>query len=115
MKNELLEKAWAAHGGLDRWNSFDKVHATIVTGGQLFDMKQTPQDSAPREMTVATKYEWASVTPFGSNRTFTSGPIFSFADTTTMSRRREVSLRRNMFLTTLPWRASHFLPGEGRI
>ena len=66
MKNELLEKAWAAHGGLDRWNSFDKVHATIVTGGQLFDLKQTPQDSTPREMTVATKYEWASVTPFGS-------------------------------------------------
>jgi hypothetical protein len=66
MKNELLDKAWAAHGGLDRWNSFDQVHATIVTGGQLFDMKQTPQDSTPREMTVATKYEWASVTPFGS-------------------------------------------------
>ncbi len=54
MKNELLEKAWTAHGGLDRWNSFDEVHATIVTGGQLFDMKQTPQDSTPREMTVAT-------------------------------------------------------------
>ena len=42
------------------------MHATIVTGGQLFEMKQTPQDSTPREMTVATKYEWASVTPFGS-------------------------------------------------
>ena len=61
MKNELLEKAWAAHGGLDHWNSFDRVHATIV-----FEMKQTPQDSTPREMRVATKYEWASVTPFGS-------------------------------------------------
>ena len=39
MKSELLEKAWAAHGGLDHWNSFDKVHATIVTGGQLFEIE----------------------------------------------------------------------------
>jgi hypothetical protein len=46
-------RRWASHGG----NSFDRVHATIVTGGQLYEMKQTPQDSIPREMTVATKYE----------------------------------------------------------
>ena len=42
------------------------VHATIVSGGQLWAMKGTPQDAAPREMKVATKYEWASVEPFGS-------------------------------------------------
>lgn len=29
-------------------------------------MKGVPQDAAPREMKVATKYEWASVAPFGS-------------------------------------------------
>jgi hypothetical protein len=29
-------------------------------------MKGVPQDAALREMKVATKYEWASVAPFGS-------------------------------------------------
>ena len=64
--NELLSLALDAHGGLDQWNTFEFVHATIVTGGQLWAMKGTPQDAAPREMKVATKFEWASVAPFGS-------------------------------------------------
>jgi hypothetical protein len=29
-------------------------------------MKGVLQDTAPREMKVATQYEWASVAPFGS-------------------------------------------------
>ena len=65
--SQLLQKALAAHGGLDHWNSFETVQATIVTGGQLFGMKATPQDATPRRMTVATRREWASVTPFGTN------------------------------------------------
>ena len=64
--NELLSRALDAHGSLDQWNRFDTVHATIVSGGQLWAMKGTPQDAVPREMRVATKYEWASVAPFGS-------------------------------------------------
>jgi hypothetical protein len=67
MASELLERVLLAHGGLDRWNRFDRVQATIVTGGQLFGMRGTPQDSSPRRMTVATKREWASVTPYGAN------------------------------------------------
>jgi hypothetical protein len=67
MACELLEQVLQAHGGLDRWNSFEKVQATIITGGQLFGMKGTPQDSTPRRMTVATKREWASVTPYGAD------------------------------------------------
>jgi hypothetical protein len=66
MANQLLEKVWEAHGGIDRWKSFEMVYATIVSGGQLWDMKHTPQDSTPRQMRVATKYEWASLTPYGS-------------------------------------------------
>jgi hypothetical protein len=66
MASELLQKVLQAHGGLNRWNSFEKIQATIVTGGQLFGMKGTPQDSTPRRMTVATTREWASVTPFGA-------------------------------------------------
>jgi hypothetical protein len=67
MAKDLLQKALAAHGGLDRWNSFETVQATIVTGGQLFGMKGTPQDSTPRRMTVSTRREWASVIPFGAD------------------------------------------------
>jgi hypothetical protein len=63
--NELLSLILDAHGGLEHWSSFEMVHATIVSGGQLWAMKGTPQDPAPREMQVATKYEWASVAPFG--------------------------------------------------
>src|SRR5260370_37157243 len=64
---ELREKARVAHGGLGRWNGFETVQATIITGGQLFGMKGTPQDSTPRRMTVATRREWASVTPYGGD------------------------------------------------
>jgi hypothetical protein len=67
MANDLLQKALAAHGGLDRWNSFETVQATIVTGGQLFGMKGTPQDATPRRMSVSTRREWASVIPFGAD------------------------------------------------
>jgi len=31
---ELLQNALTAHGGLDRWNCFDTVRSTIITGGQ---------------------------------------------------------------------------------
>jgi hypothetical protein len=67
MACELLHEVLQAHGGLDRWNSYEKVQATIVTGGQLFGMKGTPQDPTPRRMTVATRREWASVTPYGAD------------------------------------------------
>ena len=67
MATELLEKALAAHGGLARWSCFATVQATIVTGGQLFGLKGTPQDPTPRRMTVATQREWASVFPYGAD------------------------------------------------
>ena len=63
----LLQKVLEAHGGLNRWSSFSTVHATIVTGGQLFEMKGTPQDATPRRMTVSTNNEWASLKPFGAD------------------------------------------------
>jgi hypothetical protein len=74
--NDLLQHVLDAHGGLEPWSRFNFVQATIVTGGELFAMKNEPQDPIPRRMTVATKKEWASVTPFGSpghKTDFTSG------------------------------------------
>jgi hypothetical protein len=67
MECELLQRALEAHGGLGQWNRFRSLQATIVTTGQLFGMKGTPQEPTPRRMTVATQREWASVTPFGAD------------------------------------------------
>ena len=41
---ELLDQVLTAHGGLVRWNSFNKVCVTIVTGGSLWGMKGLTQD-----------------------------------------------------------------------
>jgi len=61
----LLDRVLIAHGGLDRWNSFNTVRATLVTGGSLWAAKGLTQDSAPRQMTVWLHEQRASVTPFG--------------------------------------------------
>jgi hypothetical protein len=63
--NDLLAQVIAAHGGLDRWNKFKKVTATIVSGGGFWAMKGLVQDPNPREVTVALHQENSSVSPFG--------------------------------------------------
>ncbi|AWM92227.1 hypothetical protein DJ564_16020 [Pseudomonas sp. 31-12] len=64
-EDELLDQVLIAHGGLERWNSFNTVRATLVTGGSLWGAKGLTQDSAPRQMTVWLHEQKASVTPFG--------------------------------------------------
>ena len=64
--NDLLSRILDAHGGMDRWRSFEKVQATIVSGGGLFPLKGVVQDPSPRRMTVWLHEERASVTPFGA-------------------------------------------------
>jgi hypothetical protein len=64
--NELLTRVIDAHGGIDRWNQYQKVEATIVSGGGLFRLKGIPQDSTPRRMTVWLHEERSSVFPFGA-------------------------------------------------
>ena len=76
--SELLDAVLDAHGGLDRWRQFNRVEATIVTGGGLWAIKGQPQDPLPRRMTVALDHEWASLRPFGADdqRTaFTPGRV----------------------------------------
>ena len=48
--NGLLESIIEAHGGLDRWRRFNRVEATIVTGGAFWGMKNLTQDQDPRRM-----------------------------------------------------------------
>ena len=63
--NKLLARIVEAHGGLDRWRRFNRVEATIVTGGAFWGMKNLTQDQDPRRMTVSLHEERASVAPFG--------------------------------------------------
>ena len=64
--NDLLAGILDAHGGTDRWNEYEKVEATIVSGGGLFALKGVPQDSSPRRMTVWLHEERSSVQPYGA-------------------------------------------------
>jgi len=64
--NDLLAKILDAHGGMDRWDRYEKVEATIVTGGGFFALKGVLQDSNPRSMTVWLHEERSSVLPYGA-------------------------------------------------
>src|SRR5258708_23586009 len=70
--SNLLNRIIEAHGGLERWNQFNTVKATIVTGGALWAMKGLHQDPDPREMTVWLREERASVIPFGAPNQLTA-------------------------------------------
>src|SRR5580704_5593358 len=63
--NDLLERAIAAHGGLERWKTLKRLTVTAVSGGGLFELKGMPQDPSPREQTVTLHEETASAFPFG--------------------------------------------------
>lgn len=63
--NKLLAEVIEAHGGLERWNAYEKVEATIVSGGEFFALKGLTQDSDPRRMTVRLHEQRSSLMPFG--------------------------------------------------
>ncbi len=64
--SDLLSEVLAAHGGLANRRSFEKVEATIVSGGALFMMKGMPQEPDPRRMTAWLREQRASIYPFGA-------------------------------------------------
>lgn len=64
--NDLLARIINSHGGLERWNEYDKIEATIVSGGGFFALKGLRQDSSPRRMTVWLREERSSVFPYGA-------------------------------------------------
>jgi hypothetical protein len=49
-----------------RWNEYENVEATIVSGGGLFPLKGVKQDPTPRRMTVWLHEERSSVRPYGA-------------------------------------------------
>ena len=64
--NQFLTRILDAHGGLYRWNGYEKVDAKIVSGGGLFALKGVLPDLNPRRMTVWLHEERSSVLPYGA-------------------------------------------------
>jgi len=64
--NKLLSQIIDAHGGMPRWKSYQKVDATIVTGGGFFALKGLVQDAEPRNMSVWLHEQRSSVAPYGA-------------------------------------------------
>ena len=63
--SDLLEQAIAAHGGLERWNDFTEVTATMLGGGGLWPMKGFEPAPIPTDVTVTLHEENSSISPFG--------------------------------------------------
>jgi hypothetical protein len=64
--NKLLASILDRHGGLDRWRGYERVDATIISGGGFFPLKGLIQDSSPRRMTAWLHEERSSVSPYGA-------------------------------------------------
>ncbi|WP_433559081.1 hypothetical protein ACQPWY_12660 [Pseudonocardia xinjiangensis] len=109
--NDLLSAVLEAHGGLERWNGFSRVRASIVTGGELWGIKGLVQDPAPRLMTVALHEQWASVQPFGSpdqKTAFTRDRIaIEKLDGQVVAERIDPRESFSGHELTTPWDASH--------
>ena len=63
----LLSDVLDAHGGMTRWRAFEKVEATIVTGGGFFALKGLRQDPNPRRMSVWLAEQRSSMQPYGAD------------------------------------------------
>jgi hypothetical protein len=81
-RNPLLEQAIEAHGGLDRWNRFEKVEAQIDSGGGFFRFKGVPL-VGPRQLTVWLHEQRAMIAPVGAD-----GPRVLFTPNALRSSRR---------------------------
>jgi hypothetical protein len=108
---DLLANVIDAHGGFDRWARYERVDATIVTGGGFFPLKGLLQDPNPRQMTVWLHEERSSVFPYGApdQRTvFTpDGISIEKLDGTVVSERRAPKDSFAGHQMNTPWDALH--------
>ncbi|WP_294120591.1 hypothetical protein [Sphingomonas sp.] len=65
-RNPLLGQAIEAHGGLNRWNGFEKVEAEIDSGGGFFAFKGVPL-AGRRQLTVWLHEQRAVIAPIGGD------------------------------------------------
>src|SRR5262245_58845277 len=108
---ELLASIVEAHGGFDRWRRFNRVVATIVTGGTLWGMKNLTQDQDPRRMSVSLHEEVSSVAPFGDpdwHTEFTPERVAILrGDGTVVAERRDPRASFAGHEMTTPWDPLH--------
>lgn len=64
--NPLLRAVLEAHGGLERWRLYQRVHATIVSGGGFFALKGVLQDAEPRQMLASLHEQRVLLHPYGA-------------------------------------------------
>lgn len=64
--NELLASVIEAHGGMPRWRAFERVEASIVSGGGFFALKGILQDADPRRMTCWHHRQRIELMPYGA-------------------------------------------------
>lgn len=62
--NDLLQNVLAAHGGLERWNSFQKLNVQSETGGPFWSSKGILETRGSAGVTIKTCEEWTSVAPY---------------------------------------------------
>ena len=64
--NDLLAQVLRAHGGTERWNSYEHVDAGVVKGGGFFPLKGLLDDQTLRRVRVWLHEERASIYPYGA-------------------------------------------------
>lgn len=62
----LIQKIFDAHGGLAKWQTFDRLTARLRQGGALWAIKGHGGKLDDTTVTVGLKSEWASHEPFGT-------------------------------------------------
>jgi len=64
--NGLLAEVIEAHGGMERWNAYNKVEVSVVTGGGFYALKGLMGDSDPRQITVWLHEQRTWMFPYGA-------------------------------------------------
>ena len=63
--NSLVADVLAAHGGVERWRTFNTLEAQVVAGGLLWHIKGTEIGTAPRTMVGDLRRQLMHIAPFG--------------------------------------------------
>lgn len=64
--NDLLDLALKAHGGLQRWEQFTKIHARVAGGGALWQFKSNPDLLNDYSIEASTHEQHAVFTRFSA-------------------------------------------------
>ena len=60
----LLDEVLDAHGGLDRWNQLEQVHAHLIQGGVVWALKGHPGQLSDVSVTANLHKQWVTHEPF---------------------------------------------------